>query len=61
MQSFKKSFIHNIDIDIIFNNNFTDSVFERYNSNKYDLYLDESDILIKDFLKDCIEKNNFNN
>lgn len=56
-----ESFIHNIDIDIIFNNNFTDSVFERYNSNKEDLYLDESDILIKDFLKDCIEKNNFNN
>jgi hypothetical protein len=50
-----ESFIHNIELEILFNSNLNDSVYERYecikNGNINELFLDDSDIIITDFLK----------
>lgn len=54
-----EAFIHEIPLEVHYNGHYNDSVFERTEElNKNGLkefILDEDDILIKDFLKDCID------
>lgn len=56
--------IHGIEIDIHFNNNENDSVYERYQALKDGIHkfvLTTDDIMIKNFVKDCYEQNSTNN